>query len=164
MFSGKWKLGRLLKRVLRRNSVDFQWNWRWTVLNGRETNWKALKGDDWFGISCCHFSEDFRRAFNGTICYFAPYFSEHESKIFFSIAPYRTFFHLMFAFCVHTQMMIVHVSDRENFFQKIAVNVLLNATEIVRRSFPKSLNVAIFFSKMSLKWYYFLKMSFHFTF
>ena len=48
-------------------------------------------------------------------CYFAPYL-KYGSKIFLSNGLFLTFFYPMFANCVHTKTMSIHVSEREIFF------------------------------------------------
>ena len=49
--------------------------------------------------------------------YFAPYL-KYGSKILLSNGLLLTFFNSMFANCVHTKMMFIHVSDREIYFSQ----------------------------------------------
>ena len=48
--------------------------------------------------------------------FFAPFCIENESKIFHSNGPFPTFSYPIFANCVPTKTMFVHVSQREIFF------------------------------------------------
>ena len=101
-----------------------------------------------------------------------------ESKIFLSNGPFLTFFYPMFANCVHTKTMFVHVSEREIFFSlncsKFTVQCdwnSKNSQNVQNLGFSEK-NLEIFqnrymwqiFSRTRLKWYFFLKMPFHLIF
>ena len=92
---------------------------------------------------------------------------------------YLTFFYPMFANCDHTKMMLVHVSEREISFSlncsKFAAECEWNSknTQNVQNlDFFWKKNLEIFqnrymwqiFSRMRLKWYFFLNMSFNLIF
>ena len=75
------------------------------------------------------------------ICYFAPYCSQYESKIFLSNG-------MFFTRCLSiaiTLPMFVHVSERETFCHQILANLPWKPTEIVR--FLKMLKVCFFLKK-----------------
>ena len=117
--------------------------------------------------------------------YCPPYYLEYGSKTFLSNGSYPKFFYPMFADCVHTKTMFVHVSQygvflincskfvvEEDWNSKNAQNVQnlffflekkMGFFDKNLRDFSKSLKVAIS-SRMRLKWHCFIKISFHLIF